>query len=99
MVQPMEWIPRKKNPSTTSTALTIHMNTPTFHCGKRVDSMMDRPEVPPNAKWLGRFKNGNSYCGEDQSQIENQEKNQVVFCKYFLFHKFYSPSLDILSIT
>ena len=93
MVQPMDWIPRKKNPSTTSTALTIHMNTPTFHCGKRVDSMMDRPEVPPKAKWLGVLKM------ENQSQIEDQEKNQVVFCKYFLFHKFYSPSLDILSIT
>ena len=50
-------------------------------------------------KMVGRFKNGNSYCGEDQSQVENQEKNQVVFCKYFLFHKLNSPSLDILSIT
>lgn len=53
----------------------------------------------PKCEMVGCFKNGNSYCRENQSQIEDQEKNQVVFCKYFLFHKFYSPSLDILSIT
>ena len=34
----------------TRAALTIHMNTPTFHFGNRVDRIMERPEVPPKAK-------------------------------------------------
>lgn len=60
---------------------------------------MDRPEVPPNAKWLGVLKMEIPTAVKISPRLRNQEKNQVVFCKYFLFHKFYSPSLDILSIT
>ena len=52
----MERIPRKKNPSTTSAALTIHINAPTFHFGNKVERIIDRPDVPPNAKWLGVLK-------------------------------------------
>ena len=49
----MERMPRKMNPKTTSTALTTHMNAPTLNRGNSVASTMDRPDVPPNAKWLG----------------------------------------------
>ena len=50
MVHPMHCTPRKMNPSTTSTALMIHMNPPTSICGKVAASRMDRPDVPPKAK-------------------------------------------------
>ena len=37
----------------------------------------------PKCEMVGRFKNGNSYCGEDQSQIENQEKIRLSFVNIF----------------
>ena len=52
----MDLIPRKTNPSSTSAALTNHMNAPTLKRGNSVASTMDRPDVPPNAKWLGVLK-------------------------------------------
>ena len=88
MVQPMEWIPRKKNPSTTSTALTIHMNTPTFHCGKRVDSMMDRPEVPPNAKWLGVLKMEIPTAVKISHRLRIRKKIRLSFVNIFFFISF-----------
>ena len=56
MVQPMHFTPRNTNPSTTSTRLMIHMKPPTLILGNRSASRMDRPDVPPKAKWLGFLK-------------------------------------------
>ena len=56
MVQPMHLTPRKMKPSTTSARLMIHMKPPTLIFGNRSASRMDRPEVPPKAKWLGFLK-------------------------------------------
>ena len=50
MVHPMDLSPRKKKPSTTRRAFTIHMNIPTFHFGNKVARIIERPEVPPKAK-------------------------------------------------
>ena len=49
----MERTPKKTNPSTTSAMLSIHMNALTGRLGNTAASTMDRPDVPPNAKWLG----------------------------------------------
>ena len=56
MVQPMVLMPRKMNPSTTRIMLMIHMKPPTLILGNRSASRMDRPEVPPKAKWFGFLK-------------------------------------------
>ena len=52
-VHPMQLMPRKTKPSTTSTRLSTHMKKPTLNWGNMAASSTDRPEVPPKAKWLG----------------------------------------------
>jgi len=52
-VHPMAFIPRKTQPSTSSTALVIHIKVLTLNAGKQVASTTERPVVPPNTKWLG----------------------------------------------
>ena len=52
----MHLTPKKIKPSTTSTKLMIHIKPPTLIRGNRSASRMDRPEVPPKAKWLGFLK-------------------------------------------
>ena len=52
-VQPMVFMPRKTQPSTSSTALVIHIKVLTLRAGKQVARTMERPVVPPNTKWLG----------------------------------------------
>ena len=94
----MERIPRKKNPSTTSAALTIHINAPTFHFGNKVERIIDRPDVPPNAKWLGVLKMAIPTRCKNQSQIQNDKEHQVVFCKYIFFHKTSPLLLSVNSV-
>ena len=52
----MVLMPRKTKPSTTRIRLMIHIKPPTLIRGNRSASRMDKPEVPPNAKWLGFLK-------------------------------------------
>ena len=56
MVAPMARTPRKTRPSATSSALMRNMAEPTFNLGNKVDRIMEMPEVPPMAKWLGALK-------------------------------------------
>ncbi len=61
---------------------------------------MDRPEVPPKAKWLGVLKMEIPTAVKISPRLRIRKKTRLsFFVNIFFFHKFYSPSLDILSIT
>ena len=83
----MERIPRKKNPSTTSAALTIHINAPTFHFGNKVERIIDRPDVPPNAKWLGVLKMAIQTAVKINPRFRMIKNIRLSFLKLFFFIK------------
>ena len=56
MVLPMALRPRKISPITTSRVLMANIMLPTLAPGRISARMMDRPVVPPMAKWLGDLK-------------------------------------------
>ena len=72
--------------------ILIHIKKePTFHCGNRVDSTMDRPEVPPNAKWLGVLKMEIPTAVKISPRFKTMKKIRLSFVKIFFFIGVSSP--------
>ena len=76
-VHPMQLMPRKRKPSTTSTRLSTHMKKPTLNWGNMAASSTDRPDVPPKAKWLGVLNQTMPRARQDQPHVQQQEKGEV----------------------
>ena len=85
MVHPMDLSPRKKKPSTTRRAFTIHMNIPTFHSGNKVARIIERPEVPPKAKWFGVLKMEIPTAVNIRPRLRIRKKIRLSFVKIFFF--------------
>ena len=56
--------------------------------GKRVDSMMDRPEVPPKAKWLGVLKMEIPTAVKISPRLKIRKKIRLSFVNIFFFISF-----------
>ncbi len=91
----MQLIPRKIKPSTTSTALTIHINEPTSNCGKTAASRMDRPDVPPNAKWFGVL-NSTIPIAVSISPMLSRPKNFRLFSRFSVLNDCFNASIAAL---
>ena len=83
-VHPMQLMPRKRKPSTTSTRLSTHMKKPTLNWGEHGCQQHRQARCAAEGEVVGRLEPDDAQGRQDQPHVQQQEKGEVCD-QFFLF--------------